>query len=95
MEVKRGHALDCPIVVVSSVSRIFQGLFALYMLYVYNYNRTTKESKHNLVALARYLQLCSTMQYTMKNILYRLYIIIYELSKLTVVTDLPFAVSVL
>jgi len=84
-------------VVVSSVSRMFQGLSALYMtcirVCIYNYNRTTKESKHDRVALAGTLRFCA-LAYTMKNILYRLYIVIYGLSKLTVVTGLPFAVSV-
>jgi hypothetical protein len=90
--------LDCPIVV-SSVSRLFQGLslyiyICICILYICTYTTTIGQQKsQNTTALPSSLKLCATV-YTMKNILYRLYIIIYGLLKLTVVTGLPFAVFV-
>lgn len=46
------------------------------MYIVYNYDRTTKESKHDRVALAGSHQF-RAVTYTMKNTLYRLYIYCY------------------
>lgn len=45
------------------------------MYIVYNYDRTTKESKHDRVALAGSHRF-RAVTHTMKNILYRLYILL-------------------
>lgn len=93
----RGHALDCPIVVVSSVSRISQGLSSLYiyMNKCIQLQQDNKRVKTRPRCPRRVSPVLCRGVYNEKYVIQVIYIIIiYGLSKLTVVTGLPFAVSV-